>query len=130
MLIDWTDWKKMLMPGTVAVARRNRAITCRALSFRSGLSRSMMNMRPDVAAADRRHDRGDVGVASYDLGQRRLTGDHGVERGVVGADRRTGDLADILGREETLGHRLEQDRGHNEGAEREGKDDARHPDGT
>ena len=47
MLIDWTGWKKMLMPGTVAVARRRRAITCRALSLRSGLSRSMMNMRPE-----------------------------------------------------------------------------------
>ena len=28
MLIDCTGWKKMLMPGTAAVARRRRAITC------------------------------------------------------------------------------------------------------
>ena len=48
MLIDCTGWKKMLMPGTVAAARRRRAITCRALSLRSGLSRSMMNMRPEL----------------------------------------------------------------------------------
>ena len=30
------------------MARRSRAITCRTLSFRSGLSRSMMNMRPEL----------------------------------------------------------------------------------
>ena len=47
-LMDWTGWKKMLMPGTVAVARRRRAMTWVALSFRSGLSRSMMNTRPEL----------------------------------------------------------------------------------
>ena len=51
MLIDCNGWKKMLMPGTVAAARRRRAITCRALSVRSGLSRSMMKMRPELTVA-------------------------------------------------------------------------------
>ena len=41
----------MLMPGTDEVARRNRAITCWAVSFRSGLSRSMMKMRPELTVA-------------------------------------------------------------------------------
>ena len=37
----------MLMPGTEAAARRMRAITPIASVFRSGLSRSAMNMRPE-----------------------------------------------------------------------------------
>ena len=41
----------MLMPGTDEVARRNRAITCWAVSFRPGLSRSMMKMRPELTVA-------------------------------------------------------------------------------
>jgi hypothetical protein len=48
MLIDWIGWKKMLIPGTCDVVRRNRAITCRTLSVRSGLGRSTMNMRPEL----------------------------------------------------------------------------------
>ena len=94
MLIDCTGWKKTLMPGTDAVARRSRAITCSALSLRSGLSRSMMNMRPEftVLAAlppptvEITDD--DVGIALDDLGQRRLARHHGVERGVVRTDGR------------------------------------------
>ena len=39
------------MPGTVAAVRRSRAMTCWALSLRSGLSRSMMKMRPEFTVA-------------------------------------------------------------------------------
>src|SRR4051794_2470631 len=48
MLIDWMGWKKTLMPGTDAVARRRRAITSRAVAVRSGLARRVTNMRPEL----------------------------------------------------------------------------------
>ena len=38
----------MLMPGTVAVARRRRPITCWILSVRCDLSRKVMKMRPEL----------------------------------------------------------------------------------
>ena len=132
MLIDWTGWKKMLMPGTDAVARRSRAIT----SQRRGLALGLVAQRDEdaarvdgvggIAAAHRRHHRDDVGIALDDLGQRRLARHHGVERGVVRTDGRAGDLADILRREEALGDGLEQDGGEHEGAERDGEHEPRH----
>src|SRR4029453_11801996 len=48
ILIDWIGWKNMLMPGTVAVVRRSRPITCTTLSLRSGLSRRVMKTRPEL----------------------------------------------------------------------------------
>jgi hypothetical protein len=47
MLIDWIGWKKTLMPGTVAVERRRRAITSSAVDLRSDLSRNVTKMRPE-----------------------------------------------------------------------------------
>src|SRR5471032_59965 len=47
MLIDWIGWKKMLIPGTVDVERRRRAITSRAVDLRSDLSFSETKMRPE-----------------------------------------------------------------------------------
>ena len=48
MLMDSTGWKKMLMPGTFAVARRRRAMTSSALALRSGFWRSETKMRPEL----------------------------------------------------------------------------------
>src|SRR5476649_359643 len=48
MLIDWMGWKKMLMPGTVAVERRRRAMTSSAVDLRSDLSFSETKMRPEL----------------------------------------------------------------------------------
>src|SRR5476649_567155 len=47
MLIDWIGWKKILMPGTVAVDWRRRATTCSAVDLRSDLSRKVTKMRPE-----------------------------------------------------------------------------------
>ena len=48
MLIDWMGWKKMLMPGTVAVDRRSRATTSSAVDLRSDLSFRVTKMRPEL----------------------------------------------------------------------------------
>ena len=63
MLIDWIGWKKTLMPGTVAVARRSRAITCSAAVLALGLvaqgdeDAARVDGVGGVAAAHRRHHR-------------------------------------------------------------------------
>ena len=48
MLMFWTFWKKALIPGTLAVARRRRAITSFEEDLRSGFAFSWTNMRPEL----------------------------------------------------------------------------------
>src|SRR5260370_28131997 len=48
ILVEWRGWKNAVMAGTEAVARRKRAMTCWALSLRSGLARRVTKIRPEL----------------------------------------------------------------------------------
>jgi hypothetical protein len=133
-LIDWIGTKKIWMPGTWAAMRRSREMTTWIESVRAGLSRRVMKRRPafcvlaalpppalamTMATSGSRADR---------RGQRLGARHHGLEGGVVGADRRGGDEAVVLGGEEALGDVAEQDVSQGEGAERDAEHDHRHAD--
>ena len=123
MLIDCTGWKKTLMPGhLLRVARRSRAITSVALAVRSGLSRSMMKMRPELTVLAAlppptvEISCSDVGIALDDLGQR-LTGAPTMASNEASSGPTVEPVIWPMSsvREEALGDRLEQDGGQHEG---------------